>query len=163
MTLLIKISTIQWVFEKNHVNNAVVGWSIAILLIKFLAWGGDSQFTRLENKDTQYRSIHRRCSVRKGVLRNFAKFTGKHLCQSLFLNKVADLRSAALLKKRLWHWCFSVIFPKFLRTPFLQSTSRKLLLESEHVCTEIYSFFSLLKNIKTSVQKSCDKNLTFFS
>ena len=26
------------------------------------------------------------CSVRKGVLRNFAKFTRKHLCQSLFLN-----------------------------------------------------------------------------
>ena len=25
----------------------------------------------------------------KGVLRNFAKFTGKHLCQSLFFNKVA--------------------------------------------------------------------------
>ena len=34
------------------------------------------------------RSSHRRCSVRKVVLRNFAKFTGKHLCQSLF-NKVA--------------------------------------------------------------------------
>ena len=31
-------------------------------------------------------------SVRKGVLRNFAKFTGKHLCQSLFLNKVTGLR-----------------------------------------------------------------------
>ena len=30
-------------------------------------------------------------SVRKGVLRNFAKFTGKHLCQSLFFNKVAGL------------------------------------------------------------------------
>ena len=28
---------------------------------------------------------------RKGVLRNFAKFTGKHLCQSLFLNKVSGL------------------------------------------------------------------------
>ena len=27
-------------------------------------------------------------SVKKGVLRNFAKFTGKHLCQSLFFNKV---------------------------------------------------------------------------
>ena len=25
----------------------------------------------------------------KSVLRNFAKFTGKHLCQSLFFNKVA--------------------------------------------------------------------------
>ena len=29
---------------------------------------------------------------RKYVLRNFAKFTGKHLCQSLFFNKVAGLR-----------------------------------------------------------------------
>ena len=36
-----------------------------------------------------FRSSHRRCSVKKGVLRNFAKFTGKHLCQSLFFNKVA--------------------------------------------------------------------------
>ena len=30
--------------------------------------------------------------VRKGVLRNLAKFTGKQLCQSLFLNKVAGLK-----------------------------------------------------------------------
>ena len=37
------------------------------------------------------RSSNRRCSVRKDVLRNFAKFTGKHLCQSLFLNKVTGL------------------------------------------------------------------------
>ena len=35
------------------------------------------------------RSSHQRCSIIKGVLINFAKFTGKHLCQSLFLNKVA--------------------------------------------------------------------------
>ena len=38
---------------------------------------------------------------KKGVLRNFTKFTGKHLCQSLFFNKVAGLRPANLLKKRL--------------------------------------------------------------
>ena len=37
------------------------------------------------------RSTHRRCSVRKGVLANVAKFTGKQLCQSLFFNKVARL------------------------------------------------------------------------
>ena len=30
--------------------------------------------------------------LKKAVLRNFAKFTGKHLCQSLFFNKVAGLR-----------------------------------------------------------------------
>ena len=34
-------------------------------------------------------AVVRRCSMKKGVLRNFAKFTGKHLRQSLFLNKVA--------------------------------------------------------------------------
>ena len=55
---------------------------------------------------------------KKGVLRNFTKFTGKHLCQSLFFNKVAGLRPATLLKKRLWHRCFPVNFVKFLRTPF---------------------------------------------
>ena len=45
------------------------------------------------------RSSHWRCSVRKGILRNFAKFTGKHLCQSLFFNKVIGLWPAASLKK----------------------------------------------------------------
>ena len=40
-------------------------------------------------KDLIDRSSHWKCSVRKGVLGNFAKFTRKHLCQSLFFNKVA--------------------------------------------------------------------------
>ena len=52
------------------------------------------------------------------VLKNFAKFTGKHLCQSLFFNKIAGLRPVALLRKRLWHKCFPVNFAKFSRTPF---------------------------------------------
>ena len=62
---------------------------------------------------------------KKGVLINFTNFTGKHLCQSLFFNKVAGPRpkAATLLKKRLWHSCFPVKFVKFLRTPFLQNTS----------------------------------------
>ena len=36
-----------------------------------------------------FSSNHGTCSFRKGALRNFAKFTGKHLWQSLFFNKVA--------------------------------------------------------------------------
>ena len=67
------------------------------------------------------RSCHRRCSVKIGVLGNFAKVTGKHLCQSLFFNKVAGLRSANLLKMSLWHRYFPVNFAKFLRTLFLRS------------------------------------------
>ena len=34
-----------------------------------------------------FKSSHWRCSVRKGVLRNLAKFTGKYLCKSLFFNE----------------------------------------------------------------------------
>ena len=51
-----------------------------------------------------------------------------YLCQSLFFNKVAGLRPAALLKKRLWHRCFPVNFAKFLRTPFLTEHLRWLFL-----------------------------------
>ena len=39
----------------------------------------------------QPRSDQRRYTVRKGVLRNFANFTGKH--QSLFFNRVAGLQA----------------------------------------------------------------------
>ena len=55
---------------------------------------------------------------KKGVLRNFAKLTEKHVCQSLFFNKVAGLTPATLLKMRLWHSGFPVNFAKFLRTFF---------------------------------------------
>ena len=64
---------------------------------------------------------------KKSILENSAKFTGKHLYQSLFFNKVEGLSPATLIKKRLWHRCFPVNFMKFLRTPFLQNTSRLLL------------------------------------
>ena len=57
---------------------------------------------------------------KKGVLKNFAKFTGKYLSRSLFFNKVAGLRPGTrLLKKRFWHRCFLVNFANFLTTPFL--------------------------------------------
>ena len=62
---------------------------------------------------------------KKGVLRNFTKFTGKHLCQSLFFNKVTGLG----LKKRFWHRCFPVDFAKFLRIPLVQNFYGRLLLK----------------------------------
>ena len=65
----------------------------------------------------------------RGVLENFTKFTGKHLCQSLFFNKIAGLKPATLLKKRLWHRCFSVNFANILRTPFFIEDLRWMLLE----------------------------------
>ena len=64
----------------------------------------------------------------KIVLINFAKFTGKHLRQRLFNNKVTDLSPAALLKKILWHRGCPVNFVKFLRTAFVTEHLRRLLL-----------------------------------
>ena len=37
---------------------------------------------------TTIRSSHQKCFIKKGIRKNFAKFTGKHLCQSLFFNKI---------------------------------------------------------------------------
>ena len=47
---------------------------------------------KLELKVTLSETLVQRCSVKKGVLRNFTKFTGKQLYQSLSFNKVAGLR-----------------------------------------------------------------------
>ena len=46
---------------------------------------------------------------KKKCSEKFAKFTGKYLCQSLVFNKIAGLRSATFLKKRLRHRCFCEI------------------------------------------------------
>ena len=79
---------------------------------------------------TLFRSSHRRCSIKKGIVRNFAKFTRKYLCQSLFFNKSAGLRPKAcnFIEKETRHRCFPANFSKFLTTPFLQNNSGRLLL-----------------------------------
>ena len=76
----------------------------------------------------KYRSSRLEVFSRKGVLRNFKKFTGEHLCQSLVCNRVARLRTVTLLKKRFWYRCFPVNFWKFLKTPSITEQLRWLLL-----------------------------------
>ena len=62
-----------------------------------------------------YRSSRPEVFCRKGVLRNFTKLTGKHLCQSPFLKKVAGLWPATLFKKGLSLRCFPVNFAIVIR------------------------------------------------
>ena len=38
----------------------------------------------LKSNVNEHQKQHRRCSVKKGVPKNFANFTRKHLCRSLF-------------------------------------------------------------------------------
>ena len=50
------------------------------------------------------------------------------ISNKLVFGEMKDAK-ATLLKKRLWHRSFPVTFVKFLRTPFLQNTSGRLLLK----------------------------------
>ena len=59
-----------------------------------------------------------------------------------------SLRTATLLKKRLWHRCFFVSFAKFLRTPFLHNTSGWLLMIVTMVSIMITA--SVMKELKLS-------------
>ena len=52
------------------------------------------------------RSSHRKCSIKKGILINFANFTGKHLYWSLFLIKLHAF------------WCSCEICKIFKNTSF---------------------------------------------
>ena len=66
---------------------------------------------------------------RKGVLRNFTKFTGKHLCQGLFFNKIIRQKKIHLLK---WNKTRSLKWIKSYKnwfvkiTPLPYSTKREL-------------------------------------
>ena len=57
--------------------------------------------SKLFCETVEVRSSHQRCSVKKGALRNFAKFPGKYLCRSLFLNKVAGAACNFIKKETL--------------------------------------------------------------
>ena len=103
------------VWQKERVE----WWSTIINGTTFLLTG--IVLKRAQKNQHKFRSVYQRCSVKKGVLKNFAKFTGKHLRQRM---------PATLLKKRLWHRRFPVNLANFLRTPFLQNTSGRLLLQT---------------------------------
>ena len=64
------------------------------------------------------------------VLKNFAIFTGKHQCWSLFLIKLQTFRLQCFnIKKRFHHRCFPVNIAKFVRTAFFMEHLWWLLLE----------------------------------
>ena len=54
---------------------------------------------------------------KKSVLKNFGKFTEKHMCHSLFINNVAGWR--------LRHRYFPVNFAKSFRIPFYKTPPAK--------------------------------------
>ena len=58
---------------------------------------------------------------KKGVLKNFAKFTGKHLCQSLFFNRVAG-GACNFIKKESLAQVLSCEFCEISKSTFFYRT-----------------------------------------
>ena len=66
-----------------------------------------------------FRSSRSQMFFKLGVLKNFAIFSGKHLCWNPFFNEVAGLKPETSLKKKFQHRRFPVNVSKFLRTASL--------------------------------------------
>ena len=71
-----------------------------------------------------YRSGHRRWFIKKSILKNFAIFSGKNLCWSLFLIKLQVFRSATLLKRYSNTGVFLLILRNFQEQLFWITSAR---------------------------------------
>ena len=78
-----------------------------------------SKLGSLERGVGTVEAVSRRSSVKKGALRNFPKVTGKHLCQSLFFNKVAG----NFIKKETLAQVFSCEFCEISKNAFSYRTT----------------------------------------
>ena len=91
--------------------------------------------------NSKNRSSHWRCSMKKTVLNNFAKFTGKQLCQSLFFNKRLFL---TFFKRETLAQLFSCEFCEiFQKTLFTEHLRRTTPIESHNFITQHTKYFSL--------------------
>ena len=63
----------------------------------------------------------------------------ENTCARVSFLKKLQAEACVFIKKRLWHRCFRVNFTKFLRTPFLQNTSERLLLKLESSKCNIFA------------------------
>ena len=82
---------------------------------------------------------------KKGVLKNFSNFTGKHLCRSLFLIKLDAFRATILFKRDSTTGVFQQNLQNF-RNTYLE----------EHLCTTAsecsYNGGKILRNTSTSCE-----------
>ena len=73
-------------------------------------------------------AVHR-CSSKCGFLK-VSQYLQENTCVGVFFNNVVDLKTCNFINRWIQHKCFPVNIAKFLRTRFLQNTSRGLLLKT---------------------------------
>ena len=107
---LLKISWME-----NFIYCAVITWwRIFIDCLAFSQNIPSTFFDRISNTPVlfkYYRSSHRRCSLKNGVLKNFSNITGKHF------------QTYKVIKRRFQHRCFPVKCAKCLGTHILDTSA----------------------------------------
>ena len=97
----------------------------------------------LTNQWPWFRSSQQRYSIKKGVLKNLTKVIGKHLCQSLFFNKVIGFSS--IFKNTFFTENFgataSLDSPKSVSLYCNHCVSLRIQSECEKIRTRNYSVF----------------------
>ena len=89
-------------------------------------WTFQQFFHKYWQKITKMRRSRSQMFFKIVVLKNFANFTGKHLCWSLFLIMLQD----KACKEETQTQVFSCIFAKYFRTPFFTEHLWWLLLKN---------------------------------
>ena len=120
--------------------------------------GATGVFFMLSENYPKTRSSCPKVFCKKGVLNNFTKFTGKHLCQNLFFNKVAGWR------------VFSCEFFEISKNTFSYRTPPLMVTSEENVQKVINSDYILhnlwlvvILNSKWAVELFCIPPQRFFT
>ena len=102
--------------------------------------------------------VARICSVRKGVLRNFIKFTGKHMCERVsFLIKLQP-SVCNFIKRETLAQVFFCEFCKISKNAFSYITPPVAASEVYEKNSFTYSFSCILLSFSKNALKVCEQN-----
>ena len=76
-------------FKVQVLDRCLLTYPFHVKYYKAITHSGHPRKLLTEALAQKYRGSHPKVFCKTGVLETFAEFTGKHLCQSIFLNKVA--------------------------------------------------------------------------
>ena len=90
---------------KPRSKKKMFSYLVSVFCLRGLILQTELNLHEVPQKIIRFYTQSYRCSVRKGFLRNFTNFTEKHLCQSLFLNKVGLIKKEALAQVVSCEFC----------------------------------------------------------
>ena len=109
------------IFEFFHEKEIVESWLVYLSkfswIIQSCFWTETTKWSHNITTNTKIKKQPPEVFCKKGFLRNFANFTGNHLCQSFFFNKIPGL-ACNFIKKETLAQFFSCEVSKISKNTF---------------------------------------------